>query len=318
MRPATPPLPRPRQGWEQVERVLSIGALAFVADFFMGYHRKMTDSYHRTIVVSLFLVVGLLLFGGRVSAAGRVFYDSFEDGTTNAWQQGDSRNRCQVVTSPGDGGVGPVSGTKMVRCNFNGTLAWDDPARFETLLISPSIGNEYFLRLYIRTSPNLESTGSGGDGTGPKLLRFFSSYAAYLQQWEVNPGTSPVTLAWEDESSSHTQYSLGNISRTSWTKFETYFNKSTDLHRIWIDDVLQRDTTAQDISAFDGILYLTSNWSGSEGTRIHDSVNYMFFDEVEIFTNTGSGGTGSLSAGSITQGGGDTTPPAAPTGLGVN
>lgn len=61
-----------------------------------------------------------------------------------------------------------------------------------------------------------------------------------------------------------------------------------------------------------GQFYITSNWSD-----VHDAVNYLYFDEVEIFSDTGTGGSGSMSAGTMTQGGGDTTPPAAPTGLGV-
>jgi hypothetical protein len=54
-------------------------------------------------------LVGLVLLmscGGNEDAAsgsranaGRVFFDDFEDGTTDKWEQDDFRNRCQVVTS---------------------------------------------------------------------------------------------------------------------------------------------------------------------------------------------------------------------------
>src|SRR5262245_4628748 len=50
------------------------------------------------------IVLSLLVSANLTHAAGRVFYDGFEDGTTNAWQQDDFRNKCVVVTSALDGG----------------------------------------------------------------------------------------------------------------------------------------------------------------------------------------------------------------------
>lgn len=80
--------------------------------------------------------------------------------------------------------------------------------------------------------------------------------------------------------------------------------------RIWVDDVLVHETTDHDLSLFDGGFTIDSNWSGSDGMRIHDTTNYLFFDEVEIYTDTGTGASGSMSAGTVTQGGSsDTTAP---------
>lgn len=272
--------------------------------------------------VAFFLFAFIFMVGANgASSASRVFYDGFETGNTNLWSQVDFRDKCQAVQSSGDGGAAPQSGAWQARCNFNGTVEWNTGPRFETLHMSPTFGNEYFLRLYIRTSPNLTSTGALGDNTGPKLLRYFGgTYAGFLGQEDVNPGTEPVDLAWSHESpgSSYSQYGLGQISRTGWTKYEMYFNKTTDRHRIWIDDVLVRDVTSEDLAQFNGELDIVSNWSGADGTRVHDDTNYMLFDEIEVFSETGSGANGSLSDGTIVQGGGaDTTAPAVPTGLAV-
>lgn len=175
-------------------------------------------------VITFISLLGLCLIPtDPVSAAGRVFYDGFESGNTNLWYQVDGRNKCQAVQSPGDGGPSPQSGSYQTRCNYNGTLIWYEPARFETMGVSPSIGNEFFLRKYIRISPNLESTGAGGDNTGPKLMRSLNSggYSAYLGLDSVNPGTIPADISWihETPGEAQTAWYIAALGRTSWSKF---------------------------------------------------------------------------------------------------
>lgn len=279
-------------------------------------------SFSLKVIAAAFTIGIFLVSADTVSAAGRVFYDGFESGNTNQWWQVDNRDKCQAVQSPGDGGAGPQSGSWQARCNYNGTAVWNEPHRYETLGLSPSVGNEFFLRKYIRVSSNLESTGALGDNTGPKLMRFLNGagYSGYLGLEDVNPGSSPAEMSWIHEApgGSYTSYNIAQISRTGWTKFELYINKTTDQHRVWVNDVLVRDFSGDDLSAFDGVFTIDSNWSGVDGTRIHDATNYLFFDEVEIYTDSGSGSTGSMSSGTIAAGGGgDTTAPAVPMGLTV-
>ena len=94
--------------------------------------------------------VATFLLAPSALAAGRVFYDGFESGNTNLWQQDDYRDRCQVTTSAADGKAGPFAGSRMVRCNWNGTVAWNDPAKFQTLHLTPSYNNEIFYRVRLR------------------------------------------------------------------------------------------------------------------------------------------------------------------------
>src|SRR5258706_12799771 len=101
----------------------------------------------RHLLLALF-ALGLFSVASTSVAAGRVFYDGFESGNTNLWEQDDFRNRCQVVTTAADGVVGPFAGSRMLRCNDNGVAAWNDPASFETLMISSV---NYSQELFIRT-----------------------------------------------------------------------------------------------------------------------------------------------------------------------
>jgi hypothetical protein len=50
-------------------------------------------------------------------------------------------------------------------------------------------------------------------------------------------------------------------------------------------------------------LNLPSNWSSNPGWE-HDAVNNVYFDDVEIYSDMGTGATGSMADASITVGGG--------------
>jgi len=262
------------------------------------------------LVFALFCVASLTAIPYNVMAATRVFYDGFESGNTSLWRQVDLRNRCTVVASPGDGGAAPQSGSRIAQCNWNGTVEWNDPASYETMAFPSVSGNELFFRVYIRVSPNMTSTGAGGDNTGPKLLRFFSlsGYEAYLGMEQVNPGTDPAWVGWihDTPTPGNHQWYMGSLSRSAWTKLEMYFNRATNLHRIWINDALIRDVATYDVSGVtDAPLYLGSNWSGVAGTRVHDAVNHVYWDEMEVYTDSASGtpATGNMENGDVLIGG---------------
>ena len=241
-------------------------------------------------------------------AAGRVFYDGFESGNTSLWQQDGTRNRCQVVTSAADGVAGPYAGSKMARCNWNGTVAWNDPAAYETLALSSiSYSNEVFYRLRIRVDKNLEKTTN----SPTKLLRFYSGSPPANDLFDTITGgpsgfinaVPSLTVGgglatyWGGASGDNT------ASSTGWHKVETYFNQSTGTIRVWHDGVKVRDDTVSFGGQKWSHFYLTSNWADA-----HDGTNYIYFDEFEVFSDTGSGATGSMSDASVS-GSGSSTPP---------
>ncbi len=284
-----------------------------------------TQKFTSLTFLGISLSLGLL-FSSSYSAfaAGRVFYDGFEDGTTNAWTQNGTRNKCTVVTSAADGLTGVYAGTRMTRCNYNGLADWNTPQSFEVMDIDGYAGGgatELFLRAHVRRDANLVPSNNGsytkilrqGDQGVIDMIDNIPPWDAFTNQIE---GGGSGTY-WGDAPGDNSNV-LGH-----WATIERYFNASTGAVKVWHDDVLVRN----DIINFGPLtnwepLHITSNWADCQGPNPPDgancdAINYVYFDEVEIFTNTGTGGTGSMSAGTITQGGSDITAPVAPTGLGV-
>jgi hypothetical protein len=260
-------------------------------------------------LTSILLVA--LLVAELSHAAGRVFYDGFEDGTTNKWQQDDFHNRCTVVGSALDGAAGPYNGSRMARCNWNGTVAWNDPARFESLTLnSLSYSNEIFYRVRLRIDRNVDRT----NGSPLKLLRIYywdGNTATYRDLFENsvsgnslsnrgNAGSTTLPTYWGGAPGDNTGSSSG------WHKVEYYINHATGTIKVWHDNVLIRNNTVGFNSRKWLPFYLTSNWSDP-----HDAANHIYFDEVEIYSDTGSGAAGSMSDASISVSGGGSSPPPA-------
>jgi len=290
-----------------------------------GSRGTMKDMHrHLIIALTLSFFVSISLASGA-SAAGRVFVDGWEAGNTNLWDQDDTRNKCNAVTGAADGGVGPRGGAYMVRCNWNGVVAWNDPASYETLRLNSlgfSGGNELFLRFYLRVDNNAKDHPADG----AKIWRLAA--ANDISFWALN---------FRDGSANGALYnSVGNqiggtfwgglstLSNGQWHKYELYIkNGTTDgIARYWEDGQMQWEAQNVNTSQPGGVgawapFYVSSNWSGAPGCCDHDTTNYLYWDDFEVFSDTGTGGSGSMSAGTITQGASDTTPPAAPTGLGV-
>lgn len=240
-------------------------------------------------------------FSGLANAAGRVFYDGFEDGSTSAWTQDSNRNRCAVVTTAADG-KGPAAGSRMARCDNNGSAAWDAANRYETLVHAmPSGASELFVRVRMRLDTNHDRVYQGSCA---KKLRWFPSPDLFLVgcNWDGFKFESPdYGVYWGD--------GAGDTSMTSggWHTIEYYWGGGK--FKYWVDKVLRHSASAGSPPA--SLLYLQSNWEDS-----HDTVNYTYFDEIEFFTNTGTGATGLMSDGTIAQGGSQTaSSPPAPSGL---
>ena len=246
------------------------------------------------------------------SAASRVFYDGFESGNTNLWGAESGRNRCTVVTSAADGVQGPYAGSRMAQCNWNGSAVWNSAEAFETLVANPPpYASETFYRARIRIDQNTERTDtsplkflriySGSTGTSDYRDIYENSTSAPGLSNRGDAGPTQLTTYWGTASGDNTG------STSSWHKIEYYFNHSTNNIKVWHDGVLIRNNTVSFNSQKWLPFYLASNWSDA-----HDSTNHVYFDEIEIFSDNGTGASGSMSDATISSGGGGPTIPNAP------
>ncbi len=227
-----------------------------------------------------------------------MFHDGFEDGTTDQLAQDGSRDRCKVVGRSTDGVAGPFDGNHMARCNYNGTVPWNDPAAFETLVVDTSdYTNELFVRVRLRADVSLDRSC----GSPTKVLRFFVQEPSYcdlyttiwcadgLRNEGVAAGDQMVTY-WGGNDSAGTS--------DAWHTVAYYLDHATGGVRVWHDGVLVRDDTFA--AGFGGSrwhpLYLASNWADE-----HDATNPVYFDEVEVFTDSTAGepSTGNLADATV-------------------
>ncbi|MCB9655292.1 MAG: hypothetical protein H6729_14315 [Deltaproteobacteria bacterium] len=86
-------------------------------------------------------------------------------------------------------------------------------------------------------------------------------------------------------------------SSSKWGTVAVYYNATTRRLKEWHDGVLIRDETTGTLGRWYP-LYLTSNY---EQVPANDPANYVYFDEVEIFSDATSGeaATGSMSDATI-------------------
>jgi hypothetical protein len=263
--------------------------------------------YHLVIALTL---LSLLAVVDSSYAAGRVFYDGFEDGTTNAWAQDDFRNKCTVVTSSLDGHAGPHNGSRMARCNWNGIVAWNDQAAVETLQLSNwTYSSEILIRFYVRTDADVDKiVGSGG-----KYLRVgVNSGGTSNTNWALHAleGQQMGAFFGETNQIGGTYWGGGSHAADgNWHKVEFYIKQSASagVIRMWEDDVLLWQGTGNTQFNPGGTwadLHIMSNWSGAPGCCDHDANNHAYWDEFEIYSDTGTGATGSMSDATISNGSG--------------
>ena len=173
-------------------------------------------------------------------------------------------------------------------------------------------------RFWIRFDSDKDSN------SGAKIFRFgsFNNACGGDMSTMVILGGSAV-WSYDGASGQGTTHYMTDVSANhQWHKVELYIyeHATTGIAKVWIDDVLEANDTNVNTTQCQGhnaskFVFL-SNWSLNPGWD-HDANNHTYWDEIEIFSDTGTGGTGSLSAGTMTQGSTDTTPPAVPTGLAV-
>ncbi|QQS15467.1 MAG: fibronectin type III domain-containing protein [Candidatus Moraniibacteriota bacterium] len=266
----------------------------------------------------MFVALGCIC-ASKASAATRVFYDGSEAGNTNLWSQADYRDKCTSVTSAADGVTGPYSGSRMIRCNTDGTVAWNTPKWFETMALNSfPYTNEFLFRAEVRVDKNHARSGD----SPKKILRWFTGSIDYFDSIHDSSGfknEGPITSGsyWGDAPGDNT------ASSQKWGKVEVYYNSSNRKLREWHDDVLIRDETTGNLGGKWYPLYITSNY---EQVPSGDSLNYVYFDDVEIYSDATSGtpsASGTMANGDVLVSGGsggtsDTTPPSSPTNLAAN
>lgn len=247
--------------------------------------------------------------------ATRVFFDDFESYTPNAlmpftkWRQDDYRDPPFIVTAASDSGAGPYSGTQMARLNDDGTVAYNVPGTYSTCALTATevpYTNEVFYRVRFRIDANFTRT----DHSSKKFMRVFQGGASFLDIYSVcdtnitggirceitgNVFNVPTYFGGNGSSGDHSSSSTG------WHLIEWYFNSANGATKIWQDSVLVINTT--DPNLFSGKqwlpFYLTSNYADA-----HPATNYIYVDNVEVFTDspTGVATTGLMSDASISVG----------------
>jgi hypothetical protein len=242
--------------------------------------------------------------GAPIAGLTRVFYDGFEDGTIGQWSGG----TCPVVETAPDGAA-PRAGARMLQCNWDGTVEWNDPAAtLAVVLDSWEYGDAFLLRFSIRNDTDFDHTA------GAKWMRLGFGGAeeidlgAFNENWPsaglwfhpLGPGAFPVYWGEAEQSV---------VGDNEWHSIEIYSLDDTDgrdgVLRAWVDDVLiyeiadgtcfrlDRDpepceANTHDEGASRTPLNVMSNWSNNPGWE-HDESNHVLWDEFEIFSDDKGG-----------------------------
>jgi hypothetical protein len=237
-----------------------------------------------------------------------VFFDDFESDSVSKWTKADLRDMCQPVQRGFDGSA-PHGGRYMLACNWNGTVSWDKHDAYSTVSLPQAqwpYKGEFLLRLWVKYDLDVAHTEGG------KVLRFFPP--DHLDQYLLvaamqHPG-GPAESSWLALNGVQGPTYWGHkmpLGNHEWHKLEIYLKASTSadgIARVWFDGVLQQELTKIATVAPGkswGPLYLMSNWSNNPGWE-HGANNHVYWDDIEMFTDMGVGGTGQMSDASI-QGG---------------
>lgn len=248
--------------------------------------------------------------------ATRVFHDNFEDGTTDKWSFPGTYDHAVVVASAHDSGS-PHAGTKMLECNWNGTVAWNDPKSYTYVYLDTwDYTTEFLIRLWYRYDADVDHVlgakllrlGVGGSGGDAQM--FYCS--AQMESWP----SAPMFLYFESVAGTPgpITYSAGDAGDGEWHKLEIYIKNSTGTDgvlKVWHDGSLRINSSGiKTINT--GVpwenLTFVSNWSQNE----KDATNHTYFDDIEIFSDSTNGDacTGSLSDASVAVSSGSLAGPA--------
>ncbi len=278
--------------------------------------------YYKGLIVFILVVTSLALFNLEVevaSAATRVFYDDFESGNTSQWSQGGSNDKCTNVSTAIDGNS-PHEGSHMMQCNWNGTVAWNDPASYSSAVLgSWSYTNEFLIRMWVRADNDVDHK------FGSKWIRITGNYPtnSFIADGQMEQAGGPIYTNIEcldGTCNNWYNYGSGLIGNTQWHKLEFYSKGgSGSIFRIWVDDNLEWEKTGFSSSQKWNELNIMSNWSDNGPEWAHDANNHIYWDNFEIYSDSTSGTpatSGTLANGDIAVSGTpDTQPPTSPTSL---
>lgn len=256
------------------------------------------------IALSQFIIADFL------HAATLVFSDTFEDGTTNKWIQPGTYPKCTAVSSAADGGI-PQAGSRMLRCGW-----YADPVQFDEVQLSSwPYTNEFLLRFWIRLDENVTHS------EGAKMLRLGFGGPDWTHWNPSSENTDhPLFMYWEVGGNSFPTFwgSSGSAMNHTWSKIEAYIKHDTNgadgILRVWVNDVKVWEVVNTNTHT-DGAhwypLNILSNWSGGPdpGYTPKDNLNYTYWDDFEIFSDstTGTAATGSMADGTISASGSTTS-----------
>jgi hypothetical protein len=259
------------------------------------------------------LAATCVVAAGASHAAGRVFSDDFESGNTNKWSGDAPHSMCTVVQKGVDGGT-PHGGSNMMQCNWNGLVAWDDPNAYSSAELPQGAWNynsEFLIRGWLRDDNDVSHTDGG------KVLRLYphDSLDSFYIVPQMNLSGGPALLAWEFINGTPGPVFWGHgapLGDQKWHKVEIYVKASpaNGIARVWIDGSLKQEVTNAATVADGhtwGPLYLMSNWSNNPGWE-HGANNHVYWDDIEIYTDTGTGATGSMSDATISASAGSGSP----------
>lgn len=236
------------------------------------------------------------------SAASRVFFDNFDAGAPTGW----STNKCPAVTRAVDGGA-PRNGTHMMQCNWNGTLPWTDPNKLlDSSLDSWQYQREYFVRLWFRYDADVDHKG------GSKQMRLgFGGADEVIFACQFENGNDATLWIGPNNLPSFWGSAASRCGDRKWHKLEVYVKDNTTgsdgVLRVWVDGTMVREwrNPSGTLGGRRMGLNLPSNWSSNPGWE-HDAVNHVYFDDVEIYSDIGTGASGNMTDASITMGGSGT------------
>lgn len=271
---------------------------------------------HRNITFrNMVACAAVLAFSCAANAAGRVFYDDFESGGVSQWSRDGSRDMCRTVNESVDG-QGPFSGRLQLECNWDGTVAWNDSRAYSTLkLNSWDYSREFLIRFQVRFASDVDKTDGG------KLLRLYPGTSdSYYMSALMNRLGAPLFSYWESIGGVRgpVVYTVnGRLGDGSWHEVQIYVRHNTPGQRdgavrVWVDKTVYQEAEGIKSVVDGGLwypLYVMSNWSNNPGWE-HDANNHVYWDNFEIYSDTGAGGQGSLAAGTIQVSNG--LPPAPP------
>jgi hypothetical protein len=270
-------------------------------------YSRATSNRARKHLTAVLVAAALLTIVNRSQAAGAggvVFSDGFESGNTNLWSADGFRNKCTASRTAVDGG-GPHSGSYMAECNWNGILAWNDPAAYTTLQLSWwNYSREFLIRFWVRLSSDVDHK------IGSKLLRLFSPSGSdnMFLDAQMESGGGPIYIQWAQINGQlgPILYGSAPLGNGSWHKVEIYLKHNTPgltdgTMRVWQDGVVQHQAvniTSVTTGNHWYPMYFMSNWSNNPGWE-HDANNHVYWDDVEVFSDLGTGATGLMSDATI-------------------